>query len=436
MDADQDLLRRYVKARAQDAFTELVQRHTAVVYAAAMRQTFGDRALSEEVAQRVFTTLARKAHDLCDHPALVAWLYSSTRLLSLEALRTRRRHQERLVKAAELNEGCDMEQLDWTKVAPLVDEALCALREEDRQVVILRYFNDLPYRDIGMQIGVTENTARMRAERALEKLRVQLGRRGISSTSAALSLVLVTHAAPPAPAPLVDQLASMPIPFAKAPFLTLVAMKKLTLVGSLLCAGVVLTTVALTREKNVGPADSTEVQTLAKSETSKAAVASLAEKIASRRREVRTGTTPDNLVRDRGIQTPEAALETFTWACYTADVEAIARQVYFDGDGLKRAEALLVELPESLKSQWKTAERMCAFLTAADCLAFPPPSDASILKTAQMSRLSPTRVVFRKPGATSGGHEFEQTQEGWKRVFPELAVEDMLYQVLRTNPTP
>jgi hypothetical protein len=66
--------------------------------------------------------------------------------------------------------------------------------------VLLRYFEDRPFAAMGAQLGVGESSARMRAERALEKLRTLLAHKGITSTAAALGLALSTHAvaAPPA----------------------------------------------------------------------------------------------------------------------------------------------------------------------------------------------------------------------------------------------
>ena len=64
MNDDASLLHRYADEDAQDAFAELVRRHLGLVYHAALRQTGGDPHRAQEVAQIVFTDLARKASDL------------------------------------------------------------------------------------------------------------------------------------------------------------------------------------------------------------------------------------------------------------------------------------------------------------------------------------------------------------------------------------
>lgn len=64
MPSDADLLIAYTDRGAEDAFAALVQRYLPVVYAAALRQVGGDNHHAQEVAQTVFTVLARKARAL------------------------------------------------------------------------------------------------------------------------------------------------------------------------------------------------------------------------------------------------------------------------------------------------------------------------------------------------------------------------------------
>src|SRR5215469_16065428 len=90
-------------------------------------------------------------------------------------------------------------ELDWECFRPMLDDAMQELNENDREVILLRYFQNRTYPDIGEQIGVGENGARMRAERALEKLRGVLLRRGLTTTGAVAALISA-HAVSAAPA--------------------------------------------------------------------------------------------------------------------------------------------------------------------------------------------------------------------------------------------
>lgn len=89
---------------------------------------------------------------------------------------------------------------DWEKLRPVLDDALDELRDDDRVAVLLRYFEGRSFAEVGARLRLTDNAARMRVERALEKMHAALGRRGVTSTTAALGLALASQAAVLAPA--------------------------------------------------------------------------------------------------------------------------------------------------------------------------------------------------------------------------------------------
>ena len=78
---------------------------------------------------------------------------------------------------------------DWDRVRPVLDDAMRELTEPDREAVLLRYFERRPFADIGSTLHLTEDAARMRVERALEKLRAILTRRGVTTATAVTALV-------------------------------------------------------------------------------------------------------------------------------------------------------------------------------------------------------------------------------------------------------
>jgi RNA polymerase sigma factor (sigma-70 family) len=206
---DAELLQRYVCDRSESAFTELVQRKAGLVYSAALRQVSGDVLLAQDVSESVFIDLARKAPRLTAHPELTSWLYTSTRFAALNARREnqRRKNREQEAHTMEEIERPAVTEADWENVRPILDSALCELPEHDRSAVLMRYFESMPFAAMGEKLGIGESSARMRAERALEKLRAVLATKGITSTAAVLALVLPSHAVAAPPAGLVATLA-------------------------------------------------------------------------------------------------------------------------------------------------------------------------------------------------------------------------------------
>lgn len=98
-------------------------------------------------------------------------------------------------------------EADWEKLRPTLDSAMHELKEADREAVLLRYFENRPFAEVGTKLCVTENAARMRVERAVEKLRALLAKRGIT-TGAALASVISANAVQTVPVHLAATLAT------------------------------------------------------------------------------------------------------------------------------------------------------------------------------------------------------------------------------------
>ena len=198
---DAQLLREYVEKDSEAAFAQLVQQHLDLVYSAALRRVAGDHHRAEEVSQMVFTDLARKASQLKNHPLLVGWLHRSTRWAAAGLHRAeQRRIANEQAAATDPSAVLAAEPpANWAQLAPLLDAALDSLNTKDRDAVLMRYFNDRPFAEIGATLGLSENAARMRVERALDRLQNLLSKRGITSTTAALGLALSQNAVSAAP---------------------------------------------------------------------------------------------------------------------------------------------------------------------------------------------------------------------------------------------
>jgi RNA polymerase sigma factor (sigma-70 family) len=196
---DAELLRRYAEGGAEAAFAEFVERRVNFVYACALRRVGGDAHFAKDVTQQVFVSAARDAARLARHPVLTGWLYTTTRNVAAQLVRTERRRQarERLAEAMKNN---DDTHLDWEQLRPVLDDALDELGETERQAVLLRYFEGKSYAEVGARLRLGENTARMRVDRALDKLSALLHRRGITSTGAALAIALASQPGVAAPA--------------------------------------------------------------------------------------------------------------------------------------------------------------------------------------------------------------------------------------------
>lgn len=197
-----DSLRQYTDHQDEAAFARFVAAHVDLVYSAALRQMGGDGHLAEDVCQAVFTSAARHAPTLAAHPNVMGWLYTTTRNEAARQLRALLRRRRRETAAAlETETSAPAQAIDWEQVRPILDAAMHALGERDRQAVLLRFFAGKPFAQIGTVLGLSEDAARKRVERGLSRLRDTLAARGVTSTTAALGALLTDQAvgaAPPA----------------------------------------------------------------------------------------------------------------------------------------------------------------------------------------------------------------------------------------------
>jgi len=204
-DPDHDLIREFATQRSEQAFRRLVDRHCDLVYSVARRVT-GDADLSRDVSQQVFCKLAAKPGSIPPAVPLVAWLHRTTRSLAVDLVRSEQSRRTR--ESLTLEPMQSTPAPDWSRLEPVIDALIDELPEADRRAVILRFYEKRSHGAIGVALGLSEEAARKRLDRALEKLRAMLAKRGIATTSAALATILPAHATSPAPAGLAASISS------------------------------------------------------------------------------------------------------------------------------------------------------------------------------------------------------------------------------------
>jgi len=197
-----ELVRQYAAHRSEGAFAALVSRHTNLVYSTALRRVNNPQ-LAEEITQAVFIILARKAGSLGDQTILPGWLYRTACFVSGSALKQEHRRQQREQEAymqSTLNEaGTDAA---WKQMSPLLEEAMLRLGETDRDALVLRFFEGRTLNEVGSALGASEDAAKKRVNRAVEKLRGFFTKRGVVLSAGALTAAISANSVQAAPAAL------------------------------------------------------------------------------------------------------------------------------------------------------------------------------------------------------------------------------------------
>lgn len=213
MKSDTDLLRSYVFLNSGEAFTEIVRRNVGFLHSCILRRVGGDAHLAEDITQKVFSDFARKASALTRLTSVSGWLYVSANLASAEMVRKERRRKARESEASHMGgmqsqEGAQTWE-EWRRVRDLLDDLICELNQMERDAVVLRFFSKKTYVEIAEDQSITEEGARKRVERALEKLRAKLASSGVTSSRDALENVLTEQPDSEIPHRLADRVAGI-----------------------------------------------------------------------------------------------------------------------------------------------------------------------------------------------------------------------------------
>lgn len=449
---DAELLHRYAGQNDGQAFAELVQRHLGLVYATAQRGTGGRAHLAEEIAQKVFTDLARKSTSLCHHPALTAWLYRSARQAAKAVARAELRRQKLNQTFATMPDTTSpMESAaNWEQLRPVIDEAMERLKERDREIMLLRFFQGLTFAEVGQKLSLSENAARMRTERALDKLRGHLGKRGVTSTTAALGLLLANQAFAQAPTGLATSvtttaLAATPAGAIATFFTSLLLNKSAAAVFGAVCAtGITLLAwtawdgevgdkeLAALRAEN---ARLKEVSAVGAPGTAVAAVAhelteqtnALLQSVAKRLQKNHAAGSSGH--RNHGQATPYEAFLTYGWAIDAGESEALENILTYDDKGREAIWALHASLPATIRASYPTPEKFVVFLYIADTI-LRPVKGVDLMEDYAATETESGRAVVRRKDAKRGGMLWVQTGEVWKIVVPPAYPEFLAKRIL------
>lgn len=226
---DSGLLREYVHQHSEEAFRSLVRQHTNLVFGTAMRRT-GDATAAEEITQNVFLILARKAIWLQSHTSLAAWLHHTTVLETRQWWRGESRRQRREQAAIALETTMKTPAANSPAMSEALDEGLMEMAETDRQALLLRFFEGCNHREVGLALGIGEDAARKRIDKALNQLSGILRKRGLAigtTTAFAATLASASQAAPAALSATAAQFALANASTSAIPFFTATLAKML-----------------------------------------------------------------------------------------------------------------------------------------------------------------------------------------------------------------
>ena len=194
--SDPELLADWLGRQRESAFHALVARYAGLVYATAKR-TCGDDSMAAEASQLTFIALAQKAKSLAACASLGGWLHLTAMMQAKNLIRKSQRESRKrqLLQAAMDTEPPHTSSDVWQEMQPLLDEALAALSAKDREALLLRFYRSLTIREIAATLCIATDAAQKRIDRAIERLRGKLARRGCQAGGSLSGAMLAGFAA-------------------------------------------------------------------------------------------------------------------------------------------------------------------------------------------------------------------------------------------------
>ncbi len=190
---DGELLDRFVAARDEAAFEDLLHRHGPMVLGVC-RRTLRNEADADDAFQATFLVLVRKAASIRPRSMVGNWLYgvAHNTALKARAMSTKRSTKEQ--EAAERTTP-QLTGPSWEYLQPILDQELKALPDKYRSAVILCDLEGKSLKEAARQLGCPLATVGTRVARGRTMLAQRLSRRRVAFSAGALALLLSQNAA-------------------------------------------------------------------------------------------------------------------------------------------------------------------------------------------------------------------------------------------------
>ena len=168
---DQILVQRALQSDPE-SFGELCRRYYDSLLAVA-GSILPDRHLAEDAAQEALAAACRDLAKLKKPERFGPWIGAICRNVAKDMLRQQRKQQQSIEIDAGSEPDCESDERET-----MLDQALQQLPQHLREVIFLRFYNEMSYRQMVKILGVTEQTIDGRLRRAKKKIAVYLTKKG------------------------------------------------------------------------------------------------------------------------------------------------------------------------------------------------------------------------------------------------------------------
>lgn len=171
---DEELAARFRAGERNVSFTMLVERYQKRIYLSARRMAGGNHDEADDIAQETFVKMYEALDGFRGEAKLYTWLYRI--MMNAVIHRTRKKKTRNAVNlddvgdtlvSSELSPDSRMEKTETTR---LIEEAIEQLPPKQREVFLLRFYDELPYEEIAQAVGTSVGGLKANYFHAVKKI--------------------------------------------------------------------------------------------------------------------------------------------------------------------------------------------------------------------------------------------------------------------------
>lgn len=172
--SDEELAERFRAGERHTSFTALVERYQKRIYFSARRMVNGDHDEADEIAQETFVKAYEALANFRGESKFYTWLYRI--MMNSVIYRSRRQKARKTVALDEVEDelqassGEPQSDLEREETKKLIEEAIERLPPKQREVFMLRFYDELPYEEIAQIVGTSVGGLKANYFHAVKKI--------------------------------------------------------------------------------------------------------------------------------------------------------------------------------------------------------------------------------------------------------------------------
>lgn len=171
---DEELADRFRAGEKHTSFSMLVERYQKRIYFSARRMVNGDHDEADEIAQETFVKAYEALANFRGESKFYTWLYRI--MMNSVIYRGRKQKARKTVSIDEVKDvleasvGRPHDDLERSETKRLIEEAIATLPPKQREVFMLRFYDELPYEEIATIVGTSVGGLKANYFHAVKKI--------------------------------------------------------------------------------------------------------------------------------------------------------------------------------------------------------------------------------------------------------------------------